>query len=226
MSVLLHIPKFFKKYAGDQQELHIDASSMQELFATLCKDHPQLQERILTKNGDIHPYLALFLNKQSVSRDNLADLTLSPNDEVELIAMAVGGSNDNPHPQKSIRDILKEAYGSATPLPLEEVHVTQAAGRVLARAITSPVNVPAFRRSAMDGYAIQAKDSFGATLYDPIPLTLIGEVFPGKAFEGPIAPGQCVRIMTGAPVPDGADGVLKAEDSAEEFDAAFVPTKT
>jgi molybdopterin molybdotransferase len=63
----------------------------------------------------------------------------------------------------------------------------------------------------MDGYAVRGEDTFGAAEYNPIALELIGESYPGRAFDGVLAGGQAVRIMTGAPVPDGADAVVKAE---------------
>lgn len=239
MTVTVTLPKFFKKYAGGQQELSIHATTMGELFSTLCAKHPELKERLLNKAGHVHPYLALFLNKEATARDNLDAIKLEDHDEVEVIAMAVGGNHSPSQnsPKKPIRDVrmkgfrqrisvdqaLAHAYQNASPLPSESIHVTDAAGRVLSAPISSPVNVPAFRRSAMDGYAIQAQDSFGATLYDPLPLTLIGEVLPGKIFRGQVGPGQCVRIMTGAPVPDGADAVLKAEDSSLDTSSPKTP---
>jgi len=96
-------------------------------------------------------------------------------------------------------------------LPAEAVDVTACAGRVLAESVRSPIAVPAFPRSAMDGYAVRGEDTFGASAYDPIELELLGESMPGRGFEGRVGPGQAVRIMTGAPVPEGADAVVMAE---------------
>ncbi len=96
-------------------------------------------------------------------------------------------------------------------LPAESVPVLACTGRVLAADVRSEVDVPGFDRSAMDGYALRGEDSFGASGYGPVALELIGESLPGRPFAGRVEAGQAVRIMTGAPVPDGADAVVMAE---------------
>jgi molybdopterin molybdotransferase len=75
--------------------------------------------------------------------------------------------------------------------------------------------VPAFDRAAMDGYALRGGETFGAGPYNPLDFTVVGQALPGKPFAGSVGPGQAVRIMTGAPLPEGADAVLQAE-AAEE----------
>ncbi len=97
------------------------------------------------------------------------------------------------------------------PLESEEVGLIDSIGRVLAEAVEARVNVPGFPRSAMDGYAIRGEESFGASEYDPISFEILGESMPGDPFAGRVGKGQAVRIMTGAPVPDGADAVVMAE---------------
>ena len=97
------------------------------------------------------------------------------------------------------------------PLPETIVPLADAAGRVLASGVTSGVDVPSFARAMMDGFAVRAADTLGASPYNRLPLTVLGESMPGRAFEGRVGPGQAVRIMTGAPMPDGADAVLPAE---------------
>jgi molybdopterin molybdotransferase len=97
------------------------------------------------------------------------------------------------------------------PLPAEPLSAFQAAGRVLAEEIVSSVAVPGFDRAAMDGYAVRAEETFGAGPYNPLELLVIGECLPGRPFAGAVGPGQAVRIMTGAPVPAGADAVLPVE---------------
>jgi molybdopterin molybdotransferase len=106
-----------------------------------------------------------------------------------------------------------EAYlqGAARPLPAEPVALLDAVGRVLAEPVESAFNVPGFARSAMDGYALRGEDSFGASDFDPIGLELLGSSLPGAPFSGRVRPGTAVRIMTGAPVPEGADAVVMAE---------------
>jgi molybdopterin molybdotransferase len=105
------------------------------------------------------------------------------------------------------------------PLQDEAVLLPQAAGRVLAADVVAEVAVPPFDRAAMDGYALRGEDTFGASAYNPLELAVIGVVLPGKPFAGALAPGQAVRIMTGAPVPAGADAVLQAEAAEESASA-------
>ncbi|QJW94295.1 molybdopterin molybdotransferase MoeA [Frigoriglobus tundricola] len=104
---------------------------------------------------------------------------------------------------------LLDARTSA--LPGEPVPLSEAAGRVLALVVTSNVDVPAFARAAMDGYAVCAADTADATPTAPRALTLVGESLPARPFSGEVKAGQAVRITTGAPVPLGADAVLMAE---------------
>ncbi|MCS6975391.1 MAG: molybdopterin molybdotransferase MoeA [Gemmatales bacterium] len=109
-----------------------------------------------------------------------------------------------------------------TSLPGERVPLSQAGGRVLASDIHSEVDVPSFDRAAMDGYAVRGEDTFGASLYSPIELRLIGEVRAGRQFAGHCGPGQAIRIMTGAPMPGGADAVLPAEQAEEQNGVVLV----
>ncbi len=118
----------------------------------------------------------------------------------------------------------------ARALPPQAVPLLECAGRVLAEDITAGVAVPGFPRSAMDGYAVRGEDTFGASEYDPISLSLQGLSLPGAPFEGRVGARQAVRIMTGAPVPDGADAVVMAEvcveaDGRVEVRDAVAPRK-
>jgi len=97
------------------------------------------------------------------------------------------------------------------PSGTETVPLRSAAGRVLAAAAVSDVNVPGFDRATMDGYALRADNTEGATPYTRLPLTVIGDSMPGAPFDGSVSAGEAVRIMTGAPMPPGADAVLPAE---------------
>ena len=103
------------------------------------------------------------------------------------------------------------------PLDPEPVPLRMAARRVLAESITSNVDVPGFDRATMDGYALAAESTEGATSYNRLPLTVIGDSLPGHPFSHHVGAGQAVRIMTGAPMPQGCDAVLPAEwvDSTE-----------
>src|SRR5450432_3711497 len=97
------------------------------------------------------------------------------------------------------------------PLGQELVPLRTAAGRVLATSVVSDVDVPGFDRATMDGYAVVADSTEGATAYTRLPLAVIGDSMPGSPFEGSVSIGEAVRIMTGAPMPRGADAVLPAE---------------
>ena len=97
------------------------------------------------------------------------------------------------------------------PLGPDDVPLRMAAGRVLANAVVSDVDVPAFNRATMDGYAVVAGSTEGATAYTRVPLSVIGDSMPGCPFGGFVSTGQAVRVMTGAPMPAGADAVLPAE---------------
>ena len=113
--------------------------------------------------------------------------------------------------RSSVEEALEAALDGVSPLPPEPVPVTVAAGRVLAVDVVSTVDVPAFRRSMMDGYAVRAEDTYGATAYNPIPLRVVGTSMPGTVPNDHVAAGQCVTIVTGAPMPNGADAVLMVE---------------
>ena len=95
--------------------------------------------------------------------------------------------------------------------PAEQIPLAECYDRVLAETIYAPINVPDFNRSAMDGYAVKGEDTFGAGSYNPILFKVVGQVTPGHAFDKEIHKGEALRIMTGAPLPPGADAVLMAE---------------
>ena len=98
----------------------------------------------------------------------------------------------------------------------EEVALPDAVGRVLACDVTSSVNVPAFPRAAMDGYALRGEDTFGASSYNSLRLQIVGESLPARPCSVPVVKGTAARIMTGAPIPTGADAVLPAESAHED----------
>jgi molybdopterin molybdotransferase len=96
-------------------------------------------------------------------------------------------------------------------LGAERAPLRMAAGRVLATAVVSDVDVPGFDRATMDGYAVRAESTEGATSYNRLALIVIGDSLPGHPFHGSVGVGQAVRIVTGAPLPYGCDAVLPAE---------------
>ena len=114
-----------------------------------------------------------------------------------------------------VSDVQKLLVERLAILESEPVGLESASGRVLAADVLSEIAVPAFDRAAMDGYAVRAEETFGAAPYNPLELAVVGEAFPGRPFAGTVEKGQAARIMTGAPLPAGADAVLPAEEAEE-----------
>src|SRR5690606_24886701 len=115
-------------------------------------------------------------------------------------------------------------------LEAEAVALDALHGRVLAEDMMAGLDVPAFDRSAMDGYALRGGETTGAAEYNPIAFEVVGAALPGRPYEGAVEPGTAVRIMTGAPMPAGADAVLPAEfaherDGRVEVAAPLAPAK-
>ena len=110
-----------------------------------------------------------------------------------------------------VADVLAMVDELTAPLAAEQVKVTACAGRVLARDLIAPLDIPGFDRSAMDGFAVIAEETFGAGSGNPLPFELVGESRAGHGWDGRLQKGQAVRIMTGAPLPAGADAVVPAE---------------
>ncbi len=111
-----------------------------------------------------------------------------------------------------LRQAVQWLDDQLAPLEAEEVSLNEASERVLAETITSQFNVPGFRRAMMDGYALLAADTSGASTYNRLPLDVIGQSLPGSPTNAQVRSGRAVRIMTGAPLPDGADAVLPVEE--------------
>jgi molybdopterin molybdotransferase len=108
---------------------------------------------------------------------------------------------------EAIKIIEREAFA----LPAETVDLENSTGRVLAENIRADMDLPPFDRSQMDGFAVRSGDTKNA----PVNLKIIGESVAGKGFDEKLKPGEAVRIMTGARLPDGADSVQKVEVTRE-----------
>src|SRR5690349_19485370 len=101
--------------------------------------------------------------------------------------------------------------GLLGPMPTEWLPLREARGRVLAEALVAAVALPPFDNSAMDGYAVRGADLTGATAESAVELPIAADIPAGRTDVPPLAPGTAHRIMTGAPVPDGADTVVQVE---------------
>lgn len=112
---------------------------------------------------------------------------------------------------------------AAMPTPeTERIPLAESAGRILAETIVSPLDLPAFDNSAMDGYAVRAADVSGAKPEAPVRLRLQARIPAGETFTGEIASGECARLFTGAPLPRGADAVVMQEDSSHEGNEVLI----
>lgn len=102
---------------------------------------------------------------------------------------------------------------AVAPMETERISITEALGRVLAEDISAKENVPAFDRSPYDGYAFMASDTRGASEQNPVMLDIIEEIPAGGVSHKPVTTGTAVKILTGAPVPKGADAITKYEQT-------------
>jgi molybdopterin molybdotransferase len=108
--------------------------------------------------------------------------------------------------------VLKLIQTEFIALPLQEIAIERAGGYNLAKTVISPEDVPDFNRSTVDGYAVLARESFGAGESIPAIFELAGEVLMGKSAP-PISAGQCCLVHTGGMLPDGTDAVIMIEDT-------------
>lgn len=114
-------------------------------------------------------------------------------------------------------EAYRQVVGSATPVTrVERLAIEAADGRVLATAITADQDVPAFDRAAMDGYAVIAADTTGASADAPVALRHIGRVFTGETTATGLRAGTCIEVATGAPLPPGADAVVMVEHTTRD----------
>jgi len=107
-------------------------------------------------------------------------------------------------------------------LNVERVSLLDAIGRVAAKDVVSPCDIPPFDRSVVDGYAVRAEDTYGASPSNPLPLRLVGEARFDTAFRYSIGPGEAVKIHTGVPLPKGANAVVMLEDVIENESTIYV----
>lgn len=113
----------------------------------------------------------------------------------------------------TVQEASERILAAIRPLSAESVRLRDALGRVLAEDVYSPIEHPPWDNSSMDGYAVRGDDVRHATAQTPVTLRVIETVRAGQRPSSEVAPGTAIRIMTGAPIPRGADSVVRVEDS-------------
>jgi molybdopterin molybdotransferase len=146
-----------------------------------------------------------------------------------MVEQSPQSANRMPKQTSHVRDVRMHGFTQRSEVPAalkwiddhasrlgnETVPLEDAAGRILATDLIAPLDVPGFDRAAMDGYALRGAETAGAGEYNPLTFPVFGQAMPGQPFVGTIRPNAAVRIMTGAPVPEGVDAVMPAEFAAE-----------
>lgn len=126
------------------------------------------------------------------------------------------------YPMLSVEEALARVLAAFEPLPPERKPILETLGQVLAEDISAEMDIPPLANSAMDGYAVRCEDTEGASPDHPRRLRVVADLAAGYVLDKPIQPGTAVRIMTGAPVPPGAEAVIPFEEVAREGDAILV----
>jgi molybdenum cofactor synthesis domain-containing protein len=117
-----------------------------------------------------------------------------------------------------LEEVRAAVLGAVVRLEPVELPIRDALGLVLAQQVTAPDAVPPFPNTAMDGYAVRAADTAGATEDAPVRLRVVGDLPAGHAPSVPVGEGEAIRIMTGAPMPDGADAIVIVELTERDGD--------
>jgi molybdopterin molybdotransferase len=115
-------------------------------------------------------------------------------------------------------EALKLILDDLSPLPAEQRRLEEVLGLAVAADLRSTVMVPPFTNSAMDGYAVRAEDLTAASTGHPVRLRVLGDLAAGGVHAGTVAPGEALRIMTGASLPEGVDAVVPVEDTTRGGD--------
>jgi len=120
-----------------------------------------------------------------------------------------------------VEEALRRILHHVRLLDAVETPILEALGQVTAQDVVSPLDIPPHDNTAMDGYAVRAADTTGASEQTPVVLRVVGELAAGYLYEGSVGPGEAVRIMTGAPMPAGADAVVPFEETDEPSGRAY-----
>ena len=115
----------------------------------------------------------------------------------------------------SVEEAYRQIMACFSPLDVEERPILDCLGQTLAVEVRSPLSLPPLANSGMDGYAVRREDIAGASEQAPVNLRVVGLVAAGQVPDRPVEPGTAIRIMTGAPVPEGADTVVPFEETDE-----------
>lgn len=120
------------------------------------------------------------------------------------------------YPMLSVEEALARVLAASQPLPPERVPVLETLGRVLAEDVVADMDIPPLTNTAMDGYAVRAADTARASFEHPVRLRIIQDLAAGYTTDVAVMPGTAIRIMTGAPIPPGADAVVEFEDTEQQ----------
>ncbi len=120
------------------------------------------------------------------------------------------------YPMLSVEEALARVLAAFEPLEPERAPLLEALGRVLAEDVYADMDIPPLANTAMDGYAVQAADTAGANPEHPARLRIVHDLAAGYTTDMAVTPGTAIRIMTGAPIPPGADAVVRFEDTARD----------
>jgi molybdopterin molybdotransferase len=122
----------------------------------------------------------------------------------------------------SVEEAIHRILEQIPRLGKERLPILQCLGRIMGEDIFAPRNIPPWDNSAMDGYAVRWQDIHEASPHKGIKLKVLADLPAGRIFEGEIGPGEAIRIMTGAPLPRGADTVIQVEDTEKSGDAVRI----
>ncbi len=111
----------------------------------------------------------------------------------------------------SLGDAQARVRAAVGPLPVVSLPIADTVGLVIAEVVTAPESIPPFANTAMDGFAVRSSDLVGASEQTPAELAVVATIAAGAVAERSLEPGEAMRIMTGAPMPDGADAVIMVE---------------
>lgn len=199
MTVRVKLFAVFRERANTK-EASINAASVRDALAILVKKYPALSPLIF--DGDsVRAFVHIFLNGKTIKEYRGLDTELHEGDELAIFPPVSGGLFRQVTP---VGEALSAFLGVVTQVQDTEVVVLeQCCGRVLADDIVSERDVPNYTRAAMDGYALRAEDTGGASQSSPVVLAAGSEA----------AAGVCMRVHTGSPVPAGFDAVVMLEDT-------------